>query len=142
MRTMLMLVLAIFTLAPLHAAERNAKKQATYTNPVFADGHPIHMGDPFAFRAEGEYYLTGTTSENEGFQMYRSPDLIYWKYVGWALKKTLTFWADGLFWAPDPKKSVAGRIFRQLSLGPDFAGDRYFTIAAATMALYDKAATR
>jgi hypothetical protein len=95
------LTFTVCAYAPLCAAVKHRSRRATYTNPVLADGHPIHMGDPFAFRADGKYYLTGTTSENEGFQMYRSPDLVHWKYVGWALKKTPTFWADGLFWAPE-----------------------------------------
>lgn len=82
-RAGLLLALAAFAITPLHAAVRNAHKQATYTNPVTAGGHPIHMGDPFAFRADGEYLLTGTTSESEGFQMYRSPDLVHGKYIGW-----------------------------------------------------------
>lgn len=70
-------------------------------NPVTEEGAPIHMGDPFAFRAEGAYYLVGTTSAHEGFQTYRSEDLAHWQKIGWALRKAPGFWARDLFWAPE-----------------------------------------
>ncbi len=95
------LAFALCAISPLHAAAGNVLQQASYTNPVLAAGQPIHMGDPFAFRAEGAYYLIGTTSEHEGFRMYRSPDLVHWKSIGWVYRKTPTSWADGFFWAPE-----------------------------------------
>ena len=64
-----------------------------FTNPVTAAGEPIHMGDPWAFRAEGAYFLVGTTAPHEGFQMYTSPDVAHWSKVGWVLRKQPGFWA-------------------------------------------------
>ncbi len=74
---------------------------STFTNPVTADGAPIHMGDPYAFRANGSYFLIGTTSEHEGFRMYKSEDLAHWSSLGWVLRKSPGFWASDLFWAPE-----------------------------------------
>jgi beta-xylosidase len=68
------------------------------------------MGDPFAFRAEGSYFLVGTTSEHEGFQIYRSGDLAHWQRVGWALRKTPGFWVKDLFWAPEVR-AYRGRYY-------------------------------
>jgi len=71
----------------------------TYTNPV--GDSSVVMGDPFALRYEGKYYLFGTTSPSEGFECYQSTDLVHWTKSGWALRKTATSWADDLFWAPE-----------------------------------------
>ncbi len=62
------------------------------------------MGDPFAFRATGSYYLIGTTSPSEGFLMYRSEDLVHWVQSGWAIKKTPGFWGQDDFWAPEIRR--------------------------------------
>ena len=51
-------------------------------NRVPAAGAPIDIGEPFLFLANGTYCLAGTTSEHEGFQMYRSNDLANWDKVG------------------------------------------------------------
>ena len=74
------------------------------SSPVTSAGAPIHMGDPYAFFADGRYYLVGTTSEHEGFQMYRSRDLAHWEKIGWALRKSPGFWASDLFWAPEVRE--------------------------------------
>jgi beta-xylosidase len=73
----------------------------TFTNPVSAGGVPIPMGDPWAFRGNGAYYLVGTTAPHEGFEMYTSPDLAHWRKIGWVLRKQPGFWASDLFWAPE-----------------------------------------
>ena len=109
---------ALCTGAPAQrdAAKKDAGRMAADTlanklvNPVTADGAPIPMGDPFAFRANGAYYLVGTTSAHEGFQMYRSDDLAHWSKVGWALRKTPGFWARDLFWAPEVR-AYRGRYY-------------------------------
>ena len=89
-------------------AQKNGPK--TLTNPVTANGAAVSMGDPFAFRAEGRYYLVGTTSAHEGFEMYRSEDLAHWKKIGWALRKRPGFWASDLFWAPEVR-AYRGRYY-------------------------------
>lgn len=71
----------------------------TYRNPV--GDPPIVMGDPFAFRHDGRYYLLGTTATSEGFEYYTSEDLVHWRRGGWAWRKSADGWATGLFWAPE-----------------------------------------
>jgi len=73
----------------------------TFTNPVTVSGKPIHMGDPWAFRANEAYFLVGTTSEHEEFKVYTSRNLAYWKLLGWVLKGQPGFGARDLFWAPE-----------------------------------------
>lgn len=73
----------------------------TYTNPV--GDPPVRMGDPFAFRYGAKYYLMGTTASNTGFHCYESADLVNWKLIGWAWRKTDDGWAQKAFWAPEVK---------------------------------------
>lgn len=73
-----------------------------YTNPI--GEQPLHIGDPFIFLVNGKYYLTGSTAMNEGFEIYESPDLMYWKYRGWAWRKNENCWGEGDFWAPEIKQ--------------------------------------
>lgn len=73
----------------------------TYQNPVGTE--PLHMGDPFAFLANGKYYLIGSTAMNQGFECYTSPDMAYWEYKGWAWRKTANCWGERDFWAPEVK---------------------------------------
>ena len=47
--------------------------QQTYTNPLrAADGQPLRVADPFVFRVDSLYYLTGTTRQGSGFDCYTS----------------------------------------------------------------------
>jgi GH43 family beta-xylosidase len=59
------------------------------------------MGDPFVLQHDGHYYLFGTTKTSEGFEYFRSEDLVHWRRGGWAWKRTDTSWATALFWAPE-----------------------------------------
>ena len=83
------------------AQSQAAQDLVTYTNPVVANGAAIHMGDPFAFRAKGRYFLTGTSSPDEGFRIYESVDLVHWTDLGWALRKKPGFWSQGVLVAPE-----------------------------------------
>lgn len=74
----------------------------TYINPISTT--PIHMGDPFAFKSNGSYFLIGTTSPATGFLCYESKDLLTWKSAGWAWKKPDDCWATAPFWAPEVKE--------------------------------------
>ena len=91
----LLLAIALVSAAGTSCAET----AATYTNPVGEP--PVRMGDPFVLRTDGGYYLFGTTRTNEGFEYFQSEDLVHWRRGGWALRKTDTSWATGLFWAPE-----------------------------------------
>lgn len=71
----------------------------TYSNPVGET--PVHMGDPFAWRHGGRYYLTGTTDPDEGFRWYHSTNLDDWIPGGWLWRRTEDMWVDGRLWAPE-----------------------------------------
>lgn len=69
----------------------------------------IHIRDPFVLpiRAEGQYYLYGTTGAQawtnsaSGFDYYTSPDLQNWEGPFPAFRPPSGFWADRNFWAPE-----------------------------------------
>ncbi len=84
----------------------------TYTNPVGET--PIVMGDPFALWHEGSYYLFGSTCPAEGFQCYRSPDLVRWEPLGWAWRPEPGCFATNLFWAPEVE-AYRGRFYLTFS---------------------------
>ena len=74
----------------------------TYTNPLrTADGEMIRVADPFVFRYDSLYYLTGTTRQNSGFDIYSSPDLVHWTFRGEAYTKPEGHPGTGGFWAPE-----------------------------------------
>lgn len=65
-----------------------AQTHNTYTNPLrTADGKMIRVADPFVFRYDSLYYMTGTTRQNSGFDCYSSPDLVHWTFLGEAYTK-------------------------------------------------------
>lgn len=74
-----------------------ASPSATYTNPVGGD---IRMGDPFILFHDGQYYLYGTAGR-DGFQCWRSSDLVHWESLGYAYQRTEDSWGVTLFWAPE-----------------------------------------
>lgn len=70
----------------------------------------IKIRDPFILplAAERTYYLFGTTDKNpwgehpgEGFDTYRSRDLIHWEGPFSAFRPPPDFWATTCFWAPE-----------------------------------------
>lgn len=69
----------------------------------------IRIRDPFILPVKEEmaYYLYGTTDDNvwsgkaEGFNTYRSTDLIDWEGPFEAFRPDENFWADQHFWAPE-----------------------------------------
>ncbi|HEX8611486.1 MAG TPA: glycoside hydrolase family 43 protein [Telluria sp.] len=70
--------------------------QTSYVNPVFDET----MADPFVLRHEGFYYAYGTgpgSPDGMRFPVLRSPDLVQWERLGWALVAP-----GGVdFWAPE-----------------------------------------
>lgn len=65
-----------------------------YTNPV------CEGADPFVLFHEGKYYLYSTTSEDKGYIIRVSDDLINWRDEGFCLEKKDVLGEKG-FWAPE-----------------------------------------
>jgi arabinan endo-1,5-alpha-L-arabinosidase len=69
----------------------------------------IQIRDPFVLpvKEENAYYLFGTTDANawdgqgQGFDCYRSQDLIHWEGPIPAFRPPVGFWATTNFWAPE-----------------------------------------
>jgi arabinan endo-1,5-alpha-L-arabinosidase len=69
----------------------------------------IRMRDPFVLPVadEGCYYLFGSTDDNtwsgpgQGFDCYRSQDLVHWDGPLPAFRPPPDFWATSNFWAPE-----------------------------------------
>lgn len=61
--------------------------------------------DPYILFDEksGYYYCyaTSNSSEEGQFYIYKSTDLINWKFVGYALNTKINSWAKDWFWAPE-----------------------------------------
>lgn len=93
MKKVVLLFIGIISLT-LHAQQQNAKvSDDTYQNPIFAGDYP----DPSIIR-DGEDYFIVHSSFNyyPGLLIWTSKDLINWKPVTHALKKSV-----GSVWAPD-----------------------------------------
>ncbi len=59
-----------------------AEKISTYQNPVLSSKETgYNLGDPFAMRYNGYYYLY-VTSPGKGIHCWRSDDLVNWSYKG------------------------------------------------------------
>ncbi|MDF9828957.1 glycoside hydrolase family 43 protein [Parabacteroides sp. PF5-6] len=78
----------------------------SYINPVKTiDQTEIHLADPFVYKHDGIYYMTGTSNlpEGEGFVCYRSTDLAVWEYLGELYRKPENHIGVYGFWAPEVK---------------------------------------
>ena len=83
------------------ADNRNDK---TYTTPLkTVDGDTIYIADPFVYRHDGIYYMTGTTSNDPDFDYYTSPDLINWTFGGSLYRRPDNHFDKDCFWAPEVK---------------------------------------
>lgn len=79
-------------------------KGTTFTNPVrTTEGDPVAVADPFVYKYDGVYYMTGTTAEDRGFDYYTSTDLVNWEYKGPLFRKSENHYGVGAFWAPEVK---------------------------------------
>lgn len=70
-----------------------------------ADSSKLNIADPFVYKHDHVYYLTGTTvlPEGEGFAYYTSTDLILWEYKGVLYRKPEGHIGTFGFWAPEVK---------------------------------------
>lgn len=81
-----------------------SKSDITYTNPLrTVDGDTIYIADPFVYKHEGIYYMTGTTSVDSKFEYYTSPDLINWNFGGILYQRPDDHFGKDCFWAPEVK---------------------------------------
>ncbi|MDH6304120.1 beta-xylosidase [Parabacteroides sp. PF5-5] len=78
----------------------------SYVNPVKTiDQTEIHLADPFVYKHDGIYYMTGTSNlpQGEGFICYKSTNLIVWEYIGELYRKPEKHIGIYGFWAPEVK---------------------------------------
>ncbi len=69
----------------------------------------INVRDPFILPENGVYYLYGTRAKTcwglaDGFDGYRSTDLVNWEGPFEVFHKPEDFWADKNYWAPEVHK--------------------------------------
>lgn len=82
-----------------------AEGQSHFSNPVFAGATGEDHGDPFILRYLDEYFLyhTGNTTGRKPISVYRSKDLVNWKFEGYCLYPSdddeAWNWTD--LWAPE-----------------------------------------
>lgn len=103
--TLLLLALIVLNMLPAKAQEQ----KFAWINPISSGINEGGLRDCFVFRAEGKWYLTGTSSPhwgdgygNPGVRLYRSTDLINWREVGLIVKNPGTSkWYASRFWAPE-----------------------------------------
>ncbi|WP_417130551.1 glycoside hydrolase family 43 protein [Parabacteroides faecis] len=75
-----------------------------HLNPLkTTDSVALSVADPFVYKFDSLYYLTGTTSlpEGMGFAYYTSTDLITWEYKGLLYRKPENHIGSHAFWAPE-----------------------------------------
>jgi len=84
----------------------NSRPSTVSERPKFG---AILLADPTVFYDNGTYYLYGTGGEqgrlHDGFQVYRSPDMVHWEGPcgadeGYCMKKSDATWGTTGFWAP------------------------------------------
>ncbi|PKB16430.1 family 43 glycosylhydrolase [Flavobacterium sp. 5] len=89
------ILLFIFSISVIVNAQQQSNKQAkdSYKNPIFAGDYP----DPSIIRDGEDYYIVHSSfNYYPGLLIWTSKDLINWKPVTHALKKSV-----GSVWAPD-----------------------------------------
>lgn len=93
---------------------RQKSKKKYFTKPVkTSDGKSLTVADPFVYRHNNTYYLTGTTGGN-GFDYYVSSDMTTWEYKGPLYRKSPNHPGTSLFWAPEVKR-YNGRYYLSYS---------------------------
>ncbi len=95
-----MLHKALFTLCLAIAALAAYGQTTTYTNPVINRSLP----DPTVIRAQDNRYYLYATEDTHNVPIYRSDDLVKWRYVGTAFTdatRPMDMVTDGGIWAPE-----------------------------------------
>jgi beta-xylosidase len=79
------------------SAQSDSESNDTYVNPI---GDTIYTADPSIVFHDGTYYLYGT-SASDGFLCWSSQNLVDWRALGYAYKRTENSWGKNSFWAPE-----------------------------------------
>ena len=93
------IIICIVVLFPVHDLYAQSKPGSpdTYTNPV---GDSLFIADPSVIYHNKTYYLYGT-SAHDGFLCWSSENLVDWRSLGYAYKRTDNSWGKGSYWAPE-----------------------------------------
>lgn len=88
----------------------------TYQNPL-----AVPLADPFVLKENGVYYLYGTQSPRQGFQVHTSTDLTTWTSQGFCYETTsgTTSWGKRDFWAPEVIKHDSKFLMFYVARKPD-----------------------
>lgn len=98
MMAFLLHALSILSVFGFHQSEKPVQAPRAHMLPD--SGRQILLADPTIFYDQGVYYLYGTHTTNQGFEVYTSTDLKNWsKEQKLALSKADVF-GEGNFWAP------------------------------------------
>ena len=87
----------LFTLLPFCACADDA---VVYNNPVIKYSLP----DPTVIKAADDYFYLYATEDTHNVPIYRSKDLVTWRYAGTAFTdatRPMDFVPNGSIWAPD-----------------------------------------
>lgn len=103
----LLCTLLLLVACALHV--QSQVKTFTWTNPITSGIDKGGLRDCYVFRAEGHWYLTGTSAPhwgdgygNPGVRLYRSDNLNDWTEVGLIVKNPgVGKWYASRFWAPE-----------------------------------------
>ncbi len=68
-----------------------------------SDGESVALGDPFVYKHNGTYYMTGTSNPDNGFDYYISNNLTTWEYKGPLFRPSENHFGEEFFWAPEVK---------------------------------------
>ena len=77
-----------------------------YQNPLPITG----IGDPYVLRASDGLYRLYATSADDGFLVWRSPDLVHWTPCGYCYQAGPDAWGEKCFWAPECYE-IDGRFY-------------------------------
>ena len=107
MRRLLIIASLLLLLSTDGTARR--RQSMTWSNPISYGIDEGGLRDCFVFRAEGHWYLTGTSAPhwgdgygNPGVRLYRSDDLTHWQQVGLIVSNPGEGkWYASRFWAPE-----------------------------------------
>ena len=92
----------------------------SYVNPLkTAEGDTLRIADPFIYKgADNMYYLTGTSGSN-GFDCYKSEDLVTWNFAGELYRPAEGHFGTDAFWAPEVKYYKGGYYLTYSCLDPE-----------------------